>query len=120
MLSLERQNELRDQYRQLDPGWRPATEVYADLVEYRLALPRTRGMSDALPFAANKFDVVFASWLLIPDPTYLAFNQSFFKAMIWFDKQLAANRQLHMVACLQKNRWPCLQKKQVGLFTKNR
>lgn len=32
MLSLERQNALREQYRQLRPGWRPATEVYADWV----------------------------------------------------------------------------------------
>lgn len=240
MLSLERQNELRDQYRQLSPGWRPATEVYADLVrahlrlgsrvldlgcgrgglveqlshplnqiagvdpdelslrEHRLALPRTVGLSDSLPFASNTFDVAFASWLLehlerplstfnqisrvlkpggvfvfitpntrhplsalnrslgkfsqlqgrlverfygraetdafstyyransetavsdlcreanleikqlllIPDPTYLAFNQPFFKAMIWFDKQLADSRQLHMVACLQKTGGP--------------
>ena len=236
MLSLERQNTLRDEYRQLKPGWRPATEVYADLVrahlqadahvldlgcgrgglveqlghplvqmagvdpdelslrEHRLALPRAAALSDALPFAANSFDVVFASWLLehlqrplstfaqisrilkpggvfvfitpnirhplsalnwglgrfsqlqgrlverfygrteadafptfyransetavrnlcrqsnleinelqlIPDSTYLAFNQAFFKFMIWFDDQLADNRQLHMVACLQK------------------
>jgi len=164
------------------------------LREHRLALPRAAGLSDALPFTANRFDVVFASWLLehlerplctfaqisrvlkpggvfvfitpntrhplsalnrslgkfsqlqgrlvarfygraeadafptyyransetavsslchktnleinqllfIPDPTYLAFNQPFFKAMIWFDKQLADSRQLHIVACLQK------------------
>ena len=31
-LSLERQNELREQYRQDRPGWQPATELYADLV----------------------------------------------------------------------------------------
>ncbi len=29
MLSLERQNEWREQYRAANPGWRPATEVYA-------------------------------------------------------------------------------------------
>ncbi|MBE2220906.1 MAG: class I SAM-dependent methyltransferase [Anaerolineae bacterium] len=236
MLSLERQNALREEYQQMNPGWRPATEVYADLVraqlqpdatvldlgcgrgglveqlthplaqmagvdpdelslrEHRLALPRAAALSDALPFAANSFDVVFASWLLehlerplstftqisrvlkpggvfvfitpntrhplsalnrglgrfsqlqgrlverfygraeadafptfyransetavchlcgksnlaiktlqlIPDPTYLAFNQTFFKFMIWFDDKLADSRQLHMVACLQK------------------
>lgn len=32
MLSLERQNALRERYRAEHPGWRPATEVYADLV----------------------------------------------------------------------------------------
>jgi len=32
MLSLERQNELRERYRQKCPGWRPATEIFADLV----------------------------------------------------------------------------------------
>lgn len=32
MLSLDKQNELRQQYQQQHPGWRPATEVYADLV----------------------------------------------------------------------------------------
>ncbi|HFQ94117.1 MAG TPA: class I SAM-dependent methyltransferase [Anaerolineae bacterium] len=32
MLSLDKQNELREQFRQKRPGWRPATEVYADLV----------------------------------------------------------------------------------------
>jgi SAM-dependent methyltransferase len=164
------------------------------LREHRLALPRAAALSDALPFAANSFDVVFASWLLehlerplstfsqisrvlkpggvfifitpntrhplsalnrglgrfsqlqgrlveqfygraetdafptfyransetavanlcqeshlhinrlqlISDPTYLAFNQAFFKFMIWFDDQLADNRQLHIVGCLQK------------------
>lgn len=238
MLSLERQNELREQYRRINRGWRPATEVYADWVraylqpeamvldlgcgrgglveqlrhplaqmvgvdpdalslrEHRLALPRAAAFSDGLPFRAASFDLVFASWLLehlqrplatftqisrvlkpggvfifitpntrhplsalnrglgrfsqlqgrlvaqfygraeadafptfyransetavaqlcrqsqltvrelqlIPDPTYLAFNRLFFKLMIWFDKRLAADRQLHMVACLQKNR----------------
>ena len=249
MLSLERQNELREEYRHINCDWRPATEVYADLVrahlqpdsrvldlgcgrgglveqlahplanmvgvdpdalslrEHRLPLPRAAALSDGLPFAANSFDVVFASWLLehlqrplstfnqisrvlkpggvfifitpntrhplstlnrglgrfsqlqgrlveqfygraeadafptyyransetavadlclesnlkisefqlISDPTYLAFNQAFFKFMIWFDTQLPPNRQLHMVACLQKTGEPvckqdCLQK----------
>ncbi|MCI0394435.1 MAG: methyltransferase domain-containing protein [Chloroflexi bacterium] len=36
MLSLERQNELRRQYQQINPGWRPATEVYAGLVRHHL------------------------------------------------------------------------------------
>lgn len=31
MLSLDQQNRLRDAYRRQQPGWRPATEVYADL-----------------------------------------------------------------------------------------
>lgn len=37
MLSLERQNEWRERYRQQHPGWRPATEVFASHV--RAALP---------------------------------------------------------------------------------
>lgn len=36
MLSLERQNELREEYRRRRPGWRPATELYAALVRSRL------------------------------------------------------------------------------------
>jgi SAM-dependent methyltransferase len=32
VLSLERQNWLRERYREMNPGWRPATEVYAALV----------------------------------------------------------------------------------------
>lgn len=36
MLSLERQNELRERYRRQHPGWRPATEIYADLVRTHL------------------------------------------------------------------------------------
>lgn len=36
MLSLEQQNRLRDQLRQMRPGWRPATEVYADWVRHYL------------------------------------------------------------------------------------
>jgi SAM-dependent methyltransferase len=36
MLSLERQNRLREQYRQMHPGWQPATEVYAELVRHYL------------------------------------------------------------------------------------
>lgn len=34
------------------------------LREHRLGVPRAAGFSDALPFAANSFDVVFSSWLL--------------------------------------------------------
>ncbi len=106
MLSLEKQNELRERYRQKRPGWRPATEIYADLVrahlqpksrlldlgcgrgglveqlrhplsqvmgvdpdlaslrEHRLPLPRAQAFSHQLPFAADTFDLVFASWLL--------------------------------------------------------
>ena len=109
MLSLDKQNSLREQYRAQNPGWRPATELYADLVrsyvksghgrvldlgcgrgglveqlghplaqivgldpdwpslaEHRLAprLPRTAGLSAALPFRDNSFDLIFASWLL--------------------------------------------------------
>ena len=41
MLSLEQQNELRERYRQENPGWRPATEVFADLVRQNLR-PDTR------------------------------------------------------------------------------
>lgn len=36
MLSLDRQNALREQYRQANPDWRPATELYADLVRAQL------------------------------------------------------------------------------------
>lgn len=36
MLSLERQNELREAYRRRRPHWRPATEVYAALVRAQL------------------------------------------------------------------------------------
>ena len=36
MLSLERQNALRERFRVMRPGWRPATEVYADLVRTHL------------------------------------------------------------------------------------
>lgn len=32
MLSLDQQNSYRDRFRRMRPGWRPATEVYADLV----------------------------------------------------------------------------------------
>lgn len=106
MLSLDRQNELREQYRRAHPGWQPATERYAGLVrtrlrpearlldigcgrgglveqldhplaqmigvdpdwvslrEHRLALPRAAAFSHRLPFTAQSFDVVMASWLL--------------------------------------------------------
>jgi SAM-dependent methyltransferase len=37
MLSLERQNMWRERYRAERPGWRPATELYADLVRECLA-----------------------------------------------------------------------------------
>jgi SAM-dependent methyltransferase len=36
MLSLEQQNAWREQYRQIVPDWRPATEVFADLVRIHL------------------------------------------------------------------------------------
>lgn len=36
MLSLDRQNALRESYRQQQPDWQPATEVYADLVRSQL------------------------------------------------------------------------------------
>lgn len=36
MLSLEKQNELRERYRQRRPGWRPATEIYAEMVRAQL------------------------------------------------------------------------------------
>ncbi len=35
-LALERQNAYRAQYRAQHPGWRPATEVYEDLIRQRL------------------------------------------------------------------------------------
>ncbi|HSG14812.1 MAG TPA: class I SAM-dependent methyltransferase [Anaerolineae bacterium] len=36
MLSLDRQNELREAYRRANPGWRPATEVFANWVRSNL------------------------------------------------------------------------------------
>jgi len=36
MLSLERQNHWREIYRRDNPGWRPATEVYAEIVRLEL------------------------------------------------------------------------------------
>jgi SAM-dependent methyltransferase len=36
MLSLDRQNQLREQYRQTHPGWQPATELFAGLVRTHL------------------------------------------------------------------------------------
>lgn len=41
----------------IDPDWQ-------SLATHRLALPRVQGMSDALPFAPNQFDVVFSSWVM--------------------------------------------------------
>lgn len=38
MLSLDRQNAWREQWRQANPDWRPATEMYADLVRSHLQL----------------------------------------------------------------------------------
>ena len=37
MLSLDEQNALRERYRESNPGWQPATEVYAELVRSRLS-----------------------------------------------------------------------------------
>jgi SAM-dependent methyltransferase len=36
MLSLEQQNRLRDRYREIRPGWQPATEVYSMLAKQYL------------------------------------------------------------------------------------
>ncbi len=36
MLSLDQQNKFREHYRQINPGWRPATEVFSELVCGRL------------------------------------------------------------------------------------
>jgi SAM-dependent methyltransferase len=33
MLNLDKQNALRERYREENPGWRPATEVYSDLAQ---------------------------------------------------------------------------------------
>lgn len=104
MLSLDRQNRWRDQYRQLNHGWQPATETYAALVrdlitpdsqildlgcgrgglieqlthplhqiigvdpdpislqEHRLNL-QSAVTTEPLPFPANSFDLVLASWV---------------------------------------------------------
>lgn len=236
MLSLERQNALRERFRGMRPGWRPATELFADLVrrelrqesrvldlgcgrgglveqldhplaqlvgldpdprslvEHRLpGLPRGAGFSHALPFRCGAFDLVYASWLLehlerperdlaeigrvlapggafvfitpngrhplsllnrtlgglaavqgklvsrlygrqegdtfptryrantlaqlrrltppaglsleavhlIPDPTYLAFNEPLFRLMAWLDPRLPAGMRLHLVGILR-------------------
>lgn len=114
MLSLDKQNDLRRQYQNKNPDWRPATEVYADWVrhycrpssrildigcgrgglveqlahplsqivgidpdwhslqEHRLDLARVAAFSDDLPFAANQFELAFASWVLehLQDPLH--------------------------------------------------
>lgn len=41
MLNLDRQNQLREEFRQLRPGWKPATEVYAALVRQHIG-PNSR------------------------------------------------------------------------------
>lgn len=41
----------------IDPDWQ-------SLQEHRLNLPRIAALSDDLPFAANQFDIAFASWVL--------------------------------------------------------
>ena len=111
MLTLDQQNQWREEYRQINLGWQPETETYADLVrqhlrpnsqildlgcgrgglieqlvethgrdllersigldpdhqsihEHRLDLAAAVGFSHALPYASNRFDVVFCSWLL--------------------------------------------------------
>ena len=111
MLSLDRQNRLRQRYRQMNPNWQPATELFAGLVrerlqpgsrildlgcgrgglveqlahplektigldpdqvslsQHRLAhskppLSRVAGLSQHLPFTGQKFDLIFASWVL--------------------------------------------------------
>lgn len=236
MLPLDRQNVLREEYRRRHPHWRPATEVYADLVrhnlhphsrvldlgcgrgglveqldhplsliagvdpdhlslrEHRLSLPRVQAISHHLPFTAHSFDLIFASWLLehlrrpqddlaeiarvlrrggafifitpnarhplatlnrllgrlgalqarlvqrlyaraegdtfpttyrandqstlshlataaglhletlsaIPDPTYLAFTPTLFRAAQWLDKRLPQSRQLHLVGLMRR------------------
>lgn len=43
MLSLEQQNSLREEYRLAHPGWRPATEVYAEMVRRHLQ-PNSRAL----------------------------------------------------------------------------
>lgn len=236
MLPLDRQNALREAYRRRHPHWRPATEVYANLVrrnlrpdsrvldlgcgrgglveqldhplqltvgvdpdhlslrEHRLPLPRVQAISHQLPFATQSFDLIFASWLLehlrrpeddlaeisrvlrpggafifitpnarhplatlnrllgrlgalqarlvhrlygraetdtfptayrandhitlthlattaglhletlsaIPDPTYLAFTPTLFRATQWLDKRLPQSRQLHLVGLMRR------------------
>lgn len=118
MLSLDRQNQLRRRFRESNPHWRPATEIFADLVrqqlkpgdlildlgcgrgglleqlghplescigldpdfsslqEHRLAmedppLTRVNAHSRAIPFLNQKFQLVFAAWVLehLADPT---------------------------------------------------
>lgn len=71
MLSLEKQNTLREQWRQTHPGWRPATEVYADLVRAHLQ-PEARvldvgcgrgGLIEQLAHPLDKVVGVDPDWL---------------------------------------------------------
>ena len=52
---------------------------------------------------AQAVDLQLTTLHHIPDPTYLAFNNSLFRLMRWIDARLSANRQLHLVGCLQKS-----------------
>ncbi|MCP4356971.1 MAG: methyltransferase domain-containing protein [Chloroflexi bacterium] len=106
----------------MNPGWRPATEIYADWVreglrpsshlldigcgrgglveqlehpfdqivgidpdwlslhEHRLVIPRVAALSDYLPFTADSFDMLFASWVLEhlenPERTFMAVGRA--------------------------------------------
>ncbi len=39
----------------------------------------------------------------IPDPTYLAFNQTIFKQMVAIEPLIAQNKKIHLVGCMQKS-----------------
>ena len=71
MLSLDRQNALREQWRQTHSGWRPATEVYADLVRAHLK-PEARvldvgcgrgGLVEQLAHPLNRVIGVDPDWI---------------------------------------------------------
>lgn len=73
MLSLERQNEWRERYRQHHPGWRPATEVFAGRIRDHLR-PGDRlldigcgrgGVIEQLPHPLNR------TYGIDPDPLSL-------------------------------------------------